>query len=474
MLPEEKRQQLDGIVQQMVSNKESDSNIKFVVDDFKQKYSVQENEAPQEQKPNLLGKASNILGTVFGGKRIGEAIGTQIAKATVPEEQKQFISEGPTVKQIAGDVAGTGLTLATLGGAGLAGGLGARLIKMAGLGAGISGSQSLADGGDASDVAKSAVAGGAVGAALPVAGAGLRAIGGQIKQLPERFVNSALSRKKADILKDIAKDKTDDFANYVLKSKPVGTASKLLSESTDNVSQLGQKVSSALSLAERQTGGKITIGRNNILDEVVKLPEAEGALLKRVDVRSIIERLAPQSKKLLQKESLTLTEANKLRQLLDKTLGDRAFLGSQISSDKAVLKSFANTLREQVKSKAPEGTRALFSELSNEIRFRDALLERIAKKQGNQVLSFGDFIGGGLGGIFGGGIPGAVGGVAARRAIESVPFKLSAGKLTNAATKLEPVIKDMTPAQQTAILNFFSEIFSENDQQKDPESELEI
>jgi len=38
MLPEEKRSQLDGIVQDMLRNKESDSNIKFVVEDFKKKY----------------------------------------------------------------------------------------------------------------------------------------------------------------------------------------------------------------------------------------------------------------------------------------------------------------------------------------------------------------------------------------------------------------------------------------------------
>ena len=164
---------------------------------------------------------------------------------------------------------------------------------------------------------------------------------------------------------------------------------------------------------------------------------------------------------------MTITESNQLRQLVDKTLGDRAFFGGQLSSDKIVLKKFADTLRETVKSKAPEGTRALFAELSNEIRFRDGLLNKVAQKAGNQVLSFGDFIGGGLGGIFGGGIPGAVAGVAARRAIESVPFKLSAAKLTSAATKLEPIISQLAPAQQTAILDFFAEIFSGDNQQKD-------
>ena len=120
------------------------------------------------------------------------------------------------------------------------------------------------------------------------------------------------------------------------------------------------------------------------------------------------------------------------------------------------------------KSKAPEGTRALFSELSNEIRFRDGLLNKIAQRAGNQVLSFGDFIGGGLGGIFGGGIPGAVGGVAARRVLESVPFKIGAAKLANSLTKLAPTLEQLAPVQQTAILNFFADIFSGENQSEEP------
>jgi len=39
MLQEQDRTKLDGIVQQMIANKESDSNIQFVVNDFKQRYS---------------------------------------------------------------------------------------------------------------------------------------------------------------------------------------------------------------------------------------------------------------------------------------------------------------------------------------------------------------------------------------------------------------------------------------------------
>ena len=296
---------------------------------------------------------------------------------------------------------------------------------------------------------------------MPIVGAGLRAVGRQIEQLPARFVNSALNRSKQQVLQDISKDKIDDFANYVIKSKPVGSANKLVGESMNNVETLGNKVGEML----KSSSGKIT--RSDFLKQMTKIPEAEGALLNEKGIVEIVTKLAPQTKKLLSQESLLLADANKLRQLVDKTLGDRAFLGGQLSSDKIILKAFANNLRESVKSKAPEGTRAIFSELANEIRFRDGLLDRIAKKAGNQVLTFGDFIGGGLGGVFGGGIPGAVAGVATRRALESVPFKLGVAKLTNALTKLSPSIEQLTPALQTELLNFFADIFSEENQSKD-------
>lgn len=474
MLSEERRTQLDGIVNKMVQNKESDDTIQFVVDDFKKKYA---NEIVLSQKDNknladkiLDNPITRGIQSFFPGKQIGEAIGTLGGYGLTAAKEKLGLTpkgtteaynlEAPSPVQVGGDIASGALTVAGFKGAGTTGTFLQRVLKMAGLGAGLAGTGTIAEGGGAKETAKSALIGGATGAAIPVVGAGLRAIGRQIEALPARFVNSALSRNKAQVLNDIAKDNIDDFSKYVLKNKPIGTAAKLLVDSKNSIATLDSKIGTALSSAQRATGPKTTIGVNNFLDEITKLPEAEGALLKRADVKNIVERLAPQTKQLLSKTSLTLEEANKLRQLVDRTLGDKSFLASQLSSDKSILMTFANNLREVVKSKAPEGTRTLFSELTNEIRFRNGLLSKIAQKAGNQVLSFGDFIGGGLGGIFGGGIPGAIAGVATRRAIESVPFKLGAAKLTNALIKAAPLIEGITPAQQTILLNLLSDILS--------------
>ncbi len=56
MLTEDKRNQLDQIVTDMLKNKESDGNVQFVVDDFKKKYDVPESiPVPTQQKNKKIG-----------------------------------------------------------------------------------------------------------------------------------------------------------------------------------------------------------------------------------------------------------------------------------------------------------------------------------------------------------------------------------------------------------------------------------
>src|SRR3990167_2581818 len=249
MLPQEQKTKLDGIVQTMIDNDESDSNIRFIIDDFKKKYSVIETPAP---KKDLLQKTGDIFNKIFPGKQVGEAIGTLGGYIASPNKE-QFDISAPSPLQVGADVASGALNVAGFKGAGIVGTFGQRVLKMAGLSAGIAGTETLKEGGSAVETVKSAALGGAVGGAIPVIGAGLRAIGRQIETLPARFVNSALSRNKAQVLQDISKDKVDDFANYVLKSKPVGTANKLLDESVNSIDDLSKQINASLSSSVRQT-----------------------------------------------------------------------------------------------------------------------------------------------------------------------------------------------------------------------------
>lgn len=405
----------------------------------------------------------------FPGEKVGEAIGTlgglglTKAKETLglaPQgATSQFDTNAATPLQVAGDVVEGAANVAGFKGVGGTGSLAQRVLKTAGLGSAISGGSSIAAGNDLGQVGKDATAGAAVGAALPLAGAGLKAVGKQFQTLPDRFLNSAFGRTKSQIVKEISSGKGDTFNKYILDNKSIGTADTLLKESKKAVVTLGKTIDDQLGAVKKP------VNLSSMLDDVTNTPQASGALIDKAGVSDIVKRLAPQSKQLLQKDTLTLKEANKLRQLLDETLGDRAFLGGQITNDKTILKAFADNLREVVKTKAPTAVRSQFNQLSKEIQLRNALVDRIAQKSKNQVLSIGDVFGGGLGGVLGGGPAGIAAGVAARRGIESVPFKLSAAKFTDALTKAAPVLEQLTPAQQTVISDLFA-LFqnAENDQ----------
>jgi len=60
-------------------------------------------ETQNQPERDFLTKASNVVSSIFPGKKIGEAIGTQIAKARATPEEKQFISPAPSAMEIAGD-----------------------------------------------------------------------------------------------------------------------------------------------------------------------------------------------------------------------------------------------------------------------------------------------------------------------------------------------------------------------------------
>lgn len=75
MLPEDKRKQLDGIVQQMVQNKEPDDNIRFVVDDFKKKYTPAETPQTEQPKIPLLTPGKGNFGNAIKDVAVGAGKG---------------------------------------------------------------------------------------------------------------------------------------------------------------------------------------------------------------------------------------------------------------------------------------------------------------------------------------------------------------------------------------------------------------
>ena len=123
MLPQDKKIQLDGIVQTMINNKESDSNIRFIIDDFKQKYTPIKTPPVVPKSPNYFQRVGSQYaeagqdiisgikqgaqdikqGGVLGGVRAGLRTVGGVAKATFAP-----ILEAPGIKQGLG-LAGKGI-----------------------------------------------------------------------------------------------------------------------------------------------------------------------------------------------------------------------------------------------------------------------------------------------------------------------------------------------------------------------------
>jgi hypothetical protein len=151
-------------------------------------------ETVSKPKKTALQKTSNVLDAVFGGQKIGEAIGTQIAKARATDEEKQYIDKGPTTSQIVGDVGRVALNFVPVGkiskGLGIAGkaiGLGkvAKPVANIATGAGI---------GYAGDVTTNL----AEGSSAPLTPGVGTAIGTGLSSIP--YVGKALAKGGQEIL----------------------------------------------------------------------------------------------------------------------------------------------------------------------------------------------------------------------------------------------------------------------------------
>lgn len=405
---------------------------------------------PKIQQPDMnkfdqfaLGAGKGIVSTIRGASSLGEkilskpfeAVGIKKKEETAAEQliPKGVITPESTTEKIGFFLEQAAELFAPIGMAGKAT-RGANLLTKGIVEGGTIGAQIAVQEGEVNkDVVKSA----ATGAVFPVVGKALGVFGKSLTEaLPERLIRSAVGQSKKVL------EAGKDVSEYIIKNKRIGTANSLMKSAQDAIEDLSGRISSKL----KSVSGQI-IKRDEIIDDVVGSVNDTGGAITGEEVNSVIQKLAPQAKGLLQKESLTLIEANKLRQSIDRTLGDRGFLTSQLPFNKELLKDFTNKLRETVKQKAPDGTRDLFNNLAKEINLRNAVVSKYIGRDRNQIISFGDLIGGGLGG-FAGGVPGALVGAAIRRGIESPFTKTKAGvalgqlqRFQNLSSKIAPEIK---------------------------------
>lgn len=292
------------------------------------------------------------------------------------------------------------------------------------------------------------------GAASVPTGDAIEAAGKNLStKFPEWLVKPLLKQTKN------AKVAGKDIAPFLVKSGRVGSVDSLVSQSQNAIDDISVKV--ADSLAKSSAGG-VSITRGEIIDDVVGRINKAGGAIESDDVLGIIDNLAPQARGILSKNTLTLTEANKLRSLIDKTLGDRAFVAQQLPFNKDVLKSFTNTLRETVKNNGDEALRPLFDDYAKNITLRDALIERASTSGGANSVGLYDLITGTSAyGLTGDPLT-ALGAAGTRRLLESAVFKTAAAQVFKNSDKVVSVLGKASPATRGAILSFIDDMTSED------------
>lgn len=164
---------------------------------------------PVETKPDRLSQIGSGLDMVFGGKKVGEAIGTRIAKMMVGPEAAQYVSPGPSAREVAGSALQSASLFFPVGRAAGAGTklasryLGMRAAKLAGnvavgaaAGYGFDLATKMQDTSRGVGDVLTPGAGAAIGAAIPAGGAalaaGTRAVGKFAQNQAPRVINSLI------------------------------------------------------------------------------------------------------------------------------------------------------------------------------------------------------------------------------------------------------------------------------------------
>lgn len=378
-LTEQRRQQLDGIVQQMVANKEKDADVQFVVNDFKSKY---ENEQPAQPKQmfkgdDLLEKATNVATSIFPGTReIGESLGTIGASAGRLFQgdvrgAKEVLDTQVSIPKLAGAYtqAGAGVAAlaaplpkaATVGGAILKG-----AVQTGGLAGTMAGGEAARKGGDLKEIATKAFIGGLSGAIVgAVAGGATKAISNITSRSPEAVYNNTL--KISQKVKDAGKSPSKFLINEKVWGD-LGTFKKAAQEGMD-------RESAAIAQKAAQTQGGVSYV--DIKEKAAKrLADELGGLYSKPEVEAMIERV-PLASIRDADDIVPWGSADKVRSQLGKLIGDSKWLQTSPSESVQATQAVYRTLSDIIKDAT--GTADEFARFSQWIRTNKAVTSAINK-----------------------------------------------------------------------------------------------
>lgn len=440
----------------------SDSKINA----FEAQRAIKQSQVKPKTGMEKSGKVGETLGSIFGGNKIGEAIGTGVARRDVEsgknemdlvdysslspqaierlrakgvpvteEEQRAEIAQGikgPSGKEIAGDVAQIGLNFVGGGAAkGLKGvGLAKKVATGAGIGYGYDVSTGLKDG---DSVGKSLVpgVGTAIGGAIPLVGAGLNAAGKATSKLANKTVDK-LTPDSASIMDRVARLKPTDatkfkklagksHGEYLRETGNFGTPDKIIESEAKKFSKSVKSVDNTLAkLKGNFKDGSIDDALNGILD---KAKNTSGANVKSPYLKRVTELLNKNNE-----VGLSMTEINEVKRLFEKNVK----LGYNKLTNGDMVEKATNidtALRKWQVLKAKELGFKNIDKLNKQTQLSkfiiDKLGDQVVGKSGLNGVSLTDWI------MLSGGDPTAVGGFLTKKIFSSNTVQSKIAQIAN-------------------------------------------
>src|SRR3990167_4805409 len=282
----------------------------------------QEQSVAQKPKEDPLKKVGNVLGSIFGGNKIGEALGQYAAKFS--PEARELERADPALAKRA-----LGVTTKPK-----------EIIRDE----------------DLSGIGKRAGFGAVVGGALPIAGKALGAIGRAITiGTPKHLANYALRVP----LKQAPKEMSEAFLQRGLGGKSLD---KIHALTQAEANQVDQKIHGILSKSKAQ------FKTDEIFNGIVANAKESGMMLSLNELKARVAKLIPSHANLLLKKVLTAEQANSLRIAIDNNLRAETAFGPfarSLSNEQKLVKAFDTILRNMIKKRT--GTEALFKQQSEAI-----------------------------------------------------------------------------------------------------------
>lgn len=263
--------------------------------------------------------------------------------------------------------------------------LGSPITKMAGIGAGAGALGAIGQGGGVG----SALQGGAFGAVTGgVLGGAGQLLSKTLDSLPESIVKGAF------------KGLTPEAAQYGIENKSVGSVEDMLDATTKSISDKGGQVNDILTSPKYVGAG---LGDQAAQKTLAQFPNA--GFKSTEDIAEAIKSVVPLQKDLVDKVvsgDATLAEKNELRSAIDQNVYNKGNDLPKLTADKKVSNIFANYLRNEVKTQAPE-TSQLFDDMSNEFKWKKVLARM--NRTGTKPITLKTLLAGGAMFGLGGGSP---------------------------------------------------------------------